>query len=131
MDLDALRRKDVEEARDDLRLRRDGSDGGQRCLRFVELYPPGRLDPEGVHGVIWTRSGQAATELPADRPLVAASYEAAPEATACVEPFRVGDVVPSMPLFLAVGEYEQVPLDPAYTLAFETVPEHWRERVRG
>jgi hypothetical protein len=69
--------------------------------------------------------------LPVGRLLLAASYEAAPELTAYVEPFRVGDPVPAMPLFLEIGEYVQVPLEQTYVQAFETVPSYWRERVRA
>ncbi len=100
-------------------------------LLVIDLYPSGRLDPDGVHGVIWTHLGQAVTKLPVGRLLLAASYEAAPEVTAYVEPFRVGDPVPAMPLFLAIGEYVQVPLERTYVLAFETVPSYWRERVQA
>ena len=100
-------------------------------LLLIDLYPPGRLDPDGVHGVIWTHLGQAVTELPADRSLLAASYEAAPEVTAYAEPFRVGDPLPAMPLFLEIGDYVQVPLEQTYVEAFETVPSYWRERVRA
>ena len=98
-------------------------------LLVVDLYPPGRLDPHGVHGELWAALGQAPQELPADRPLLAVSYESGEEVTAYVEPFRVGDPLPAMPVFLAAGFYVELPLEPTYERAFEAVPAFWRERI--
>jgi hypothetical protein len=98
-------------------------------LLIIDLHPPGRLDPLGLHGALWTALAQPAPKMPADRPLLAAAYEAGTEITAYVEPFAVGDPVPNMPLFLRAGGHVIVPLASTYDEAFTSLPAFWRERV--
>jgi hypothetical protein len=100
-------------------------------LLVVDMYPPGPLDPLGIHGALWTALGEPPPELPRDRPLLAASYQAGAEITAYVEPFRVGDPLPEMPLFLGSEGHILVPLESSYTQAFRSVPAFWRERVEA
>jgi hypothetical protein len=100
-------------------------------LLIIDLHPPGRLDPLGLHGALWTALAQPPPEMPRDRPLVAAAYEAGPEITAYVEPFAVGDALPDMPLFLRSEGHVLVPLESTYAEAFQGVPAYWRERVNG
>jgi hypothetical protein len=98
-------------------------------LLVVDLHPPGRLDPLGLHGALWTALAQPAPQMPRDRPLVAAAYEAGAEITAYVEPFGVGDKLPDMPLFLRDEGHVMVPLEAPYAEAFRSVPQYWRARV--
>jgi hypothetical protein len=100
-------------------------------LLIVDLHPPGRLDPLGIHGALWTALAQEPPEIPRARPLVAAAYEAGPEITAYVEPFSVGDKLPDMPLFLRSEGHVLVPLEASYADAFGSVPAFWRERVEA
>jgi hypothetical protein len=46
---------------------------------------------------------------------------------AFVEPFAVGDELPTIPLFLTADDYLNVPLEASYQAAFEAVPDVWRE----
>ena len=51
---------------------------------IVDLFPPGRHDPQGIHGAIWSAiDGVEAADfrLPPDRPLTLAAYEAKPAPT--------------------------------------------------
>jgi hypothetical protein len=96
---------------------------------LVDLHPPGRLDPHGIHGELWAALGQAPSALPQGKPLLAASYEAGDEVTAYLEPFAVGDALPRMPLFLASRLYVTVPLEETYQHSFEAVPAYWRDKV--
>jgi len=100
-------------------------------LVLVDLYPPGRLDPQGMHGAIWSALGQDPPGISPEKPLVAAGYEAGAEVTAYVEPFAVGDPLPDIPLFLEIGAYVNVPLETAYAQAFESVPAYWRRQIEG
>jgi hypothetical protein len=98
-------------------------------LLILDLYPPGRLDPAGIHGELWAALGQEPVQLSRGKPLVAASYESGDEVTAYLEPFGVGDSLPAMPLFLDDGFYVEVPFEATYQRAFERVPSFWREKV--
>lgn len=101
-------------------------------LLVVDLYPPGPLDPQGVHGALWEALAQAAPAIPRDRPLISAAYEAGPvEITAYVEPFRVGGPLPESPLFLDAGSHIMVPLEHSYMEAYASVPEYWRGQIEA
>jgi len=100
-------------------------------LLLVDLYPPGRLDPKGIHGALWSALGQSSCDLTGKKILMAAAYEAGEEITAYVEPFAVGDSLPEMPLFLGLGRYILLPLEDTYQIGFESVPLYWRERITG
>jgi len=95
-------------------------------LLILDLHPPGKRDPHGLHAVIWEDfSGQESTAPPA-KPLTLASYEAALAVRAFVEVVAVGDPLPEMPLFLKPGGHVNVPLEATYQSAFAAVPRRWR-----
>jgi hypothetical protein len=83
-------------------------------LLIVDLFPPGRRDPQGIHKVIWDRIRDEPFTLPADKPLTCASYAAGTETVAYVEPVAVGDPLPDMPLFLTPDRYVPCPLEETY-----------------
>ncbi len=72
-------------------------------LLVIDLFPPSQRDPRGIHRAIWEEFVDEEFELPADKPLTLAAYEAEPRPTAYVEPVAVGDVLPDMPIFLKPG----------------------------
>src|SRR5207302_2112758 len=45
-------------------------------LLVVDLFPPGRRDPQGIHKVIWDRLRDEQFVLPPDKPLTVAAYAA-------------------------------------------------------
>ncbi|MBI4600685.1 MAG: DUF4058 family protein [Planctomycetes bacterium] len=96
---------------------------------LVDMHPPGRLDPQGVHGELWSALGQVPPPLPERKLLLAASYEAGEEVTAYLEPFAVDQPLPPMPLFLTSGFYVTVPLEETYQHSFAAVPAYWREKL--
>ena len=98
-------------------------------LLLVDLFPPGRHDPGGLHRAIWDHFGDP-YEPPADKPLWAASFDAGSLA-GYVEPLAVGDEPPTMPLFLEPGWYVNLPLGPSYDAAWRGTPGFWREVVEG
>lgn len=98
-------------------------------LLVLDLFPPGPLDPQGIHGAIWSELASDVFELPPDKPLTLAAYSAGLETTAFVEPVAVDDGLPDMPLFLTPGLYVPVPLEATYLAAFDGVPERWRREL--
>lgn len=101
-------------------------------LLIVDPFPPGKRDPNGVHGAIWDALGGDPYTQPADKPLVVAAYEASPAGPGCyVEPLAPGAALPDAPLFLEPGQYVPVPLEQAYGIAFADVLPHDRERLEA
>ncbi len=95
-------------------------------LLLIDLFPPGRRDPQGIHGAIWDSLGEGGYVQPFDKPLTLAAYVAEWLPTAYVEPVAVGDRLPDMPLFLDVEQYINVPLEATYQASYVGVPEFYR-----
>lgn len=100
-------------------------------LLVVDLFPPGRHDPEGIHGAIWEQFSRNPFELPADRRLTLVAYAANVLRKAYIEPTAVGQVLQDMPLFITDRLYVNVPLERTYMEAYATVPERWRSVIEG
>jgi hypothetical protein len=96
-------------------------------LLVIDLFPPGRRDPEGIHGAIWAEIENDSFVLPKDKPLTLAAYSAGLVKKAYVEPVAVGDPLTDMPLFLEPERYVSVPLEGSYGAAFERIPQRWRD----
>jgi hypothetical protein len=95
--------------------------GGVNLL-IVDLFPPGRRDPQGIHKVIWDRLHDEAFTLPPDKPLTLAAYVAGIETVAYVEPVAVGDSLQDMPVFLTADRYVPCPLEATYQTAWGQFP---------
>lgn len=91
-------------------------------LLVIDLFPPGPRDPQGLHKAIWDEFQEEDVELPPDKPLTLASYDAGPECLAYVEFIGVGDGLPEMPLFLRQDVYVLAPLEVTYQTAWSTFP---------
>jgi hypothetical protein len=91
-------------------------------LLIVDLFPPSRRDPQGIHKVIWDRIRDEPFQLPPDKPLTAAAYAAGTETVAYVEPLAVGDLLPDMPIFLTADRYVPCPLEATYQTAWSLFP---------
>lgn len=97
-------------------------------LLILDLHPPRRRDPQGMHGAIWAEISDDPFQLPPDKQLTLASYMADfATIKAFVQPVTVGDTLPDMPLFLKPETYVPVPLEATYQAAFDAVPQRWRE----
>ena len=96
---------------------------------LLDLFPPGRHDPRGMHGVIRQCLDQSDDlyDLPAAKPLTLASYAAAPQVDIYLEHLAVGNSLPDMPLFLRPDCYVNVPLEPTYVATYRGVPGFWRD----
>ncbi|MGH8069905.1 MAG: DUF4058 family protein [Candidatus Entotheonellia bacterium] len=93
----------------------------------LDLLPPGRCDPSGMHGVIWEYLTNEPWRAMPDRPLTLASYCARGPITAYVEPISV--TLPEMPLFLTPDHSIYIPLEQAYMAAWRGVPQRWRRVI--
>jgi hypothetical protein len=91
-------------------------------LLIVDLFPPNRRNPQGIHKVIWDRLRDEAFELPPDKPLTLTAYAAGPEIVAYVEPVAVGDVMPDRPIFLTADYYVNCPLEATYEATWSVFP---------
>ncbi len=99
-------------------------------LLVIDLFPPSKRDPQGIHKAIWDRFIEEDFQLPPDQPLTLASYEAQPDPTAYVETVGVGDVLPDMPIFLKPGYYVPAPLESSYQRVWnEFFPEPFRRML--
>ncbi|HVK18606.1 MAG TPA: DUF4058 family protein [Fimbriiglobus sp.] len=91
-------------------------------LLIVDLFPPSRRDPQGVHKLIWDRIRDEPFELPSDKPLTLAAYSAGTAITGYVEPIAVGDAMPDMPVFLTADRYVPCPLETTYQASWDVYP---------
>ena len=72
-------------------------------LLVIDVFPPGKRDPQGIHKAIWDEFQEEDLPLPPGQPLTLVSYEAGLECVAYVEFCGIGDSLPEMPLFLETG----------------------------
>jgi hypothetical protein len=98
-------------------------------LLIIDLHPPSRRDPQGIHKAIWDEFRDEPFELPPDKPLTLAAYSAGVPIKAFIEPVAVGDPLPDMPVFLDPDTYILAPLEPSYLATWELCPEVFREAV--
>ena len=96
-------------------------------LLIVDLFPPSRRDPQGIHKLIWDRIKDEDFELPAGKPLTLAAYAAGTALEAYVEPVGVGDALPDMPIFLTADRYVPCPLEATYQASWDVFPAALRE----
>jgi hypothetical protein len=100
-------------------------------LLILDLIPPTRRNPNGIHGAIWEALTDEEYEAPSGKPLTLAAYEAEMGVRAFVEPVAVGEVLPEMPLFLKAGGHVPVTLESTYQAAWKAVPRRWRSVIEG
>jgi hypothetical protein len=100
-------------------------------LLIVDLFPPTARDPQGIHKAIWDEFQDEKCELPADKPLTLASYEAGPVKTAHVDFAAVGDPLLDKPLFLRNGRHVLVPLEKTYQETWNVFPTPVKQPLLG
>ena len=100
-------------------------------LLVVDLFPPTPRDPQGIHKAIWDVLCDEPFELPPGKPLTVAAYTGTEPQFAYVEPVGVGDLLPSLPIFLDASTYVPAPLEATYQVTWEKRPAIVRELVEG
>jgi hypothetical protein len=91
-------------------------------LLVIDLFPPGPRDPQGLPKALWDEFGEEDLDLPPDKPLTVAAYDAGSPHVAYFEPVAVGDVLPDMPLFLKPEWYVPAPLEATYQTTWNVFP---------
>lgn len=91
-------------------------------LLIVDLFPPSKRDPQGIHKLIWDRIKDEEFSLPSGKPLTLASYSAGNTITGYIEPVGVGDSLPEMPIFLTADRYVSCPLEATYLASWDAYP---------
>jgi hypothetical protein len=91
-------------------------------LLVVDLFPPSKRDPQGIHKLIWDRIKDEPYELPPGKPLTLASYSAGGTITAYVENIGIGEPLPDMPVFLTPDRYVPCPLESTYQASWAVFP---------
>ena len=99
----------------------------------VDLFPPGRHDPQGIHGVIRHELdlSEEAYDLPPNEPLTLVSYAAETGVEVYLEHLAPGGILPDMPLFIRPDRYVDVPLESTYQAAYSGMPQFWRNVLEG
>ena len=91
-------------------------------LLIIDLFPPGPRDPQRLVKAIWDEFEEEDLDLPPEKPLTLASFDAGPMRMACFEPLAVGDSLLDMPLFLKPGFYVPAPLESTYQATWMPSP---------
>lgn len=100
-------------------------------LLVIDLFPPGKRDPQGVHKAIWDEFEEEDFELTPDKLRLIASYDAGPPQVAYVETFGVGEALPEMPLFLQPEVYVPAPLEATYQATWNVFPRALKGLLQG
>jgi hypothetical protein len=103
----------------------------EQHVLVLDVLPPGKHDPAGMHGAIWQELSERPYDPPPGRPLTLSSYKAAEVKRAYVQPLAVGQSLPAMPIFLDPDWYVEVPLEETYQEAWEGAPRPWRAMLSG
>jgi hypothetical protein len=94
---------------------------------IVDLFPPNKRNPQGIHKEIWDWFHDEPFEPPADKPLTLAAYSAGLDLEAFVEPVAVGDILADMPIFLDPERYVPCPLESTYMASWDAFPDELKE----
>lgn len=94
---------------------------------IVDLFPPNKRNPQGIHKEIWDWFHDEPFELPADKPLTLVAYSSGLELEAYVQPVAVGDVLTDMPIFLSPDRYVPCPLESTYMASWDAFPKALKE----
>jgi hypothetical protein len=95
-------------------------------LLIIDVHPPGRRDPQGIHAEIWDEIAGEDYVPPADKLLTLAAYESDLTVRAYVKNVAVGEALVDMPLFLEPRASVLVPLEATYQTAWTAVPRRWQ-----
>ncbi|MFO0797801.1 MAG: DUF4058 family protein [Gemmataceae bacterium] len=101
-------------------------------LLVVDLFPPGKHDPDRVHEAIWRELNEDESEgdstgvFPPTEPVTLVSFDAGPRVM-YAEAAAVGGPLPDMPVFLRPEFHVPVPLERTYATTWNHYPVALRE----
>ncbi len=101
-------------------------------ILVIDPFPPKKHDLGGLHRLLCSELGEDNAEpLPPEQPLLAMAVDAAGECSVYAEPFAVGQPIPQMPLFLAPGQYVDAPIEEAYRVSWDVLPNILKNELLG
>jgi hypothetical protein len=100
-------------------------------LLLIDLFPPGKRDPQGIHQALWDQFAEEEPAQPRERPLTLASYDAGPMRVAYVNFVAVGDPLPDTPLFFRPEVYVFAPLEATYQETWRRFPAALKGLLEG
>jgi hypothetical protein len=100
-------------------------------LLVIDLFPPTRVAPTGVHGALLDSLSGGQYVPPPGRPLTLSAYAAGLTPRTFVEPMQVGALLCDMSLFLSPDWYVNVPLEATYESAWTGMPAFWKAVLEG
>ena len=100
-------------------------------LLIVDVHPPGKHDPRGMHAALWELRTAESHGVTPEEPLGLAAYRCDDVPQAYFERVSVGDPLPEMPVFLTPLHYVYVPLEQTYGAAYHGVPRRWKQVIEG
>jgi hypothetical protein len=100
-------------------------------LLLIDILPPSRLAPTGLHPLIWEDEHDPSFDPTAEEPLTLAAYRAeTPDpfvfGEAFLERVAIGGTLPKMPAFIEPDHYVNVPLEETYMQAWKSCPKDMR-----
>jgi len=95
-------------------------------VSFVDVFPPTARAPQGLHPIVWEDAGGDCFAFDPAQPLLSAAYVAV-EYRAYLDPFAIGEPLPSLPVFLTPFEHITVDMETTYRVAFEAVADVWKQ----
>jgi hypothetical protein len=100
-------------------------------LLVIDVHPPRKYDPRGVHAAFWELRSPESHGVSADQPLGASAYRSDVVPTAYFEPFAIGDKIPDMPVFLTPDHYVTLALDATYMESWHGAPVRWKQVIEA
>ena len=100
-------------------------------LLVIDIHPPGRHDPRGIHAAFWEQRSSSAHGVTAEQPLGRSAYRSDVVPTAYFQPLAVSDRLTDMPIFLTPDAYVNVPLEATYLDSWQGVPMRWKPVIEG
>lgn len=94
---------------------------------LIDLHAPGPRDPKGLQALIFDEVGQESIDLAIEGPACAVACECAEVVRWYLEPFRVGEALIDMPIFLRPNFCVNVPLEVTYEVAWKSLLKRWRD----
>jgi hypothetical protein len=100
-------------------------------LLIVDVHPPGKHDPRGIHAALWELRTDESHGVTADEPLGLAAYRIDDVPRCYFERVAIGQSLPDMPVFLTPLHYVNVPLELTYMDSYNAMPERWKQVIEG
>ena len=89
---------------------------------YIDPFPPPPRGTRCLHDVLWPRlGGRRRHDFGTPPPLSTGSYQSRERTRCYVTPFRVGQAIPTMPVFIEIGVSFALPIEDTYLAAYEDV----------